>query len=62
MSDLLKKDWFGLGLVIILGSISKKLDILVIGDSKPTKKKIDSAKKLNIKTIKELEWYKLLDL
>ena len=46
----------------VLGSISKKLDILVIGDSKPTKKKIDSAKKLNIKTIKELEWYKLLDL
>jgi len=46
----------------VLGSISKKLDILVIGDSKPTKKKIESAKQLNIKIIKEVEWYKLLDL
>tara|TARA_Y100001970_G_C14231781_1_gene859100 strand:- start:1291 stop:3324 length:2034 start_codon:yes stop_codon:yes gene_type:complete len=46
----------------VLGSISKKLDFLVIGDSKPTKKKIESARQLNIKTIKEVEWYKLLDL
>ena len=46
----------------VLGSISKKLDILVIGDSKPTKKKIESAKQLNIRTIKENDWYKLLDL
>ncbi len=46
----------------VLGTISKKLDILVIGNSKPTKKKIESAKKLNIKIIKEEEWYKTLDL
>ncbi len=46
----------------VLGTISKKLDILVIGDSKPTKKKIENAKELNIKTIKESDWYKLLDL
>ena len=46
----------------VLGTISKKLNILVIGNSKPTKKKIESAKTLNIKTIKENEWYKLLDL
>ena len=46
----------------VLGTISKKLDILVIGNSKPTKKKIDHAKQLNIKTIKESDWYKLLDL
>jgi len=44
----------------VLGSISKKLDILVIGNSKPTKKKIESAKQLKIKIIKENEWYKIL--
>ena len=37
----------------VLGTISKKLDILVIGNSKPTKKKIENAKQLNIKTIQE---------
>ena len=46
----------------VLGTISKKLDILVIGNSKPTKKKIENAKNLNIKTIKESDWYKLLNL
>ena len=46
----------------VLGTISKKLDILVTGNSKPTKKKIENAKKLNIKIIKENEWYKILDL
>ena len=30
----------------VLGSISKKLDILVMGNSKPTKKKIENAKKI----------------
>ena len=30
----------------VLGSISRKLDFLVVGDSKPTKKKIDQAKKI----------------
>jgi len=46
----------------VLGTISKKLDILVIGNSKPTKKKIENAKQLNIRTIQESDWYKLLDL
>ena len=41
----------------VLGTISKKLDILVIGNSKPTKRKIESAKQLNVKIIKENEWY-----
>ena len=45
----------------VLGSISKKLDILIVGDSKPTKKKIDQAKQLNIKIILEKEWNKILD-
>ncbi len=46
----------------VLGSISKKLNILVIGDSKPTKKKIEKAKDLKIKIINEKEWYKILDI
>ena len=45
----------------VLGSISKKLDFLVVGESKPTKKKIDLAKQLNIKIILEEEWNKILN-
>ena len=45
----------------VLGSISKKLDFLVVGHSKPTKKKIDQAKILNIKIIDEKEWNKILN-
>ena len=45
----------------VLGSISKKIDFLVVGDNKPTKKKIDKAKELNIKIILEKEWEKILD-
>ena len=44
----------------VLGSVSKKLDYLVVGDSKPTKKKINQAKDLNIKIISEKEWNKIL--
>ena len=44
----------------VLGSISKKLDFLVVGETKPTKK-IDQAKKLNIKIILENEWNKILN-
>mgnify|MGYP000332863254 CR=1 FL=1 len=36
-------------------------DILVVGSSKPTKKKIDQAKKLGIKIITEQEWDKILN-
>ena len=46
----------------VLGTISKKLDILVVGDSKPTKKKIIKAKELKIKIINEKDWYKLLNI
>ena len=45
----------------VLGSISKNLDFLVVGNSKPTKKKIDQAKKLNIKILLENEWNKILN-
>ena len=46
----------------VLGTISKKLDFLVVGDSKPTKKKIEKAKNLQIKIIYEAEWYKILNI
>ena len=46
----------------VLGSVSKKLDILVVGNTKPTKKKIDKAKELKIKIYSENEWYKLLNI
>ena len=45
----------------ILGSVSKKLDFLVIGNSKPTKKKIDKAKDLKVDLMTEENWYDLLD-
>ena len=45
----------------VLGSISKKLDYLVVGDSKPTKSKIEQAKQLNIKIILEKDWIKILN-
>ena len=41
--------------------ISKKLDFLIVGNSKPTKKKIDQAKDLGIKVITEKEWEKILN-
>jgi len=46
----------------VLSTISKKLDVLVTGDSKPTFKKIENAKKLKVKILKEKEWYRILDL
>ena len=45
----------------VLGSISKKLDYLVVGDSKPTKSKIEQAKQLNIQIILEKDWNKILN-
>ena len=45
----------------VLGSISNKLDFLVVGDTKPTKRKIEQAKKLDIKIILEKDWNKILN-
>ena len=45
----------------ILGTPSKKLDYLVVGDSKPTSKKVEKAKQLNIKILDENNWYNLLN-
>ena len=44
----------------VFGSLSKKLNFLVVGNSKPTKSKIEKAVSLNIKILNEDEWYKLL--
>ena len=46
----------------VLGSLSKKLDMIVVGNSKPTKKKIEKASELKIKIVSEIEWYKLLNI
>jgi len=45
----------------ILGAVSKKLDYLVVGDSKPTLKKIGKVKQLNVKILDENSWYGLLN-
>ena len=45
----------------ILGSVSKKLDYLVEGNSKPTSKKVEKAKQLKIKILHEKDWYGLLN-
>ena len=45
----------------VLGAVSKKLDFLVVGESKPTKKKIDQARKMSVKIILEKDWKKILN-
>jgi len=46
----------------VLGSISKKLNILVTGNNKPTKSKIEKAKELGVNIISENNWYKFLNI
>ena len=38
----------------VLGSISKKLNIFVVGNSKPTKKKVDLARNKGAKKVKKI--------
>ena len=45
----------------ILSSITKKLNYLIIGNSKPTKNKIEKAKELKTHLMTEKEWYSLLN-
>jgi len=45
----------------IISNVNKKLDYLIIGD-KPTMKKVNNAKKLNIKVITQDEWIKMLNM
>ena len=44
----------------IISSVSKKLDYLIIGE-KPTKRKVDAARQLNINIINQDELIKILD-
>ena len=46
----------------VLGTISKKLHMLVVGHSKPTKNKINKAKELKIQIVQEKDWYKILNI
>ena len=46
---------------IIISSVSKKLNYLVVGE-KPTKRKIDTANELNIKVIDQNELFKMLKM
>ena len=44
----------------IVSSVNNKLNFLVLGE-KPTNKKIELAKKIGIKILKQQEWVKLLN-
>ena len=44
----------------IISNVSKKLDYLIIGE-KPTNRKIEAAKQLNIKILNQGDWLKMLN-
>ena len=44
----------------IVSGVSKKTNFLVVGSQKPTTKKINEAKKLNIKILSEKDWNKII--
>ena len=44
----------------IVSSVSKKLDYLIVGD-KPTKRKVETAKELKVRTLKQNELLRMLD-
>ena len=46
----------------IVSTISKKTDYLVVGSQKPTVRKINEAKHLNIKVLTEDDWNKIINL
>jgi DNA ligase (NAD+) len=45
----------------VMGDVSKKLNYFVVGNSKPTKSKLDKAMQLKIEIINEDKWYQLLN-
>ena len=45
----------------IVSNISKKTDFLVVGPQKPTIKKINEAKNLNIKILSEEDWNEVVN-
>ena len=44
----------------IVSNVSKKLNYLIVGD-KPTKRKIENAKELNVRVLNQNEWFKMLN-
>ena len=44
----------------IASNVTKKTDFIVVGSKKPTVRKINEAKKFNIKILSERDWNKLL--
>ncbi len=46
----------------VLGNISTKLNMLITGNNKPIKSKIEKAKDLGIQIVSETDWYKLLNI
>ena len=44
----------------VINNVNKKLDFLITGE-KPTTKKINTAKELNIKVIDQKEWMRMLN-
>ena len=44
----------------IISNVSKKLDYLIIGE-KPTIKKVNNAKELNINIVNQEQWLKMLN-
>ena len=45
----------------VVSSVTKKLNFLIVGE-KPTKRKVDNAKELEIKIITQTELFKMLNL
>ena len=45
----------------IISNVSKKLDFLIIGE-KPTNKKVNDAKNLNVKVISQSDFLKMLEI
>ena len=45
----------------IISNVNKKLDYLIVG-VKPTMRKVNNAKELNIKLITQEEWAKMLNM
>jgi len=43
----------------IVSNVSKKLDYLIVGE-KPTRRKLDLARQINIKILSQSEWLKML--
>ena len=45
----------------IVSSISKKTNFLIAGSQNPTTRKINEAKKLNVKILNEKNWNKIIN-